>query len=246
MTKSALARLGRHRAAAVATTTISSFIGWCLPVTVSTRMILRLANGDCPESRLCWIRSCQPTWPWKRQEMGWTCLPLNRGPALAMPKPPPEPLDEEEAYGELLQTVGARLKEARIAVSLTQAELGAKAGLKRSYLVELESGHANLTIRTLAKMADVLGRSPETFLISSAQSHSTLPAQSQLSPASIEFLVALFKPLAALLASPSPRDTQIIQEILSYPNLVGSPSQIAESEPAPPSMVVPKRGRPSH
>jgi transcriptional regulator with XRE-family HTH domain len=207
ITKSALARLGRHRVAAVAATT-TSFIRWCLPVTVSTRMIPRLANGDCGESRLCWIRSHQSTWLSQRQEMGWTCLPLNRGPALAMPKPPPEPGDDPEPYAEVLKTFGRTLKAARLRSGLTHDQFGAKAGLKRSFVFELESGGANVTLKTLAKVADVLEMHPQDFLPKSGGS--------LISGTDTEVLLSLLKRIARTLSARHIEEQVLIGEIARF------------------------------
>jgi transcriptional regulator with XRE-family HTH domain len=73
-----------------------------------------------------------------------------------MAKRPKTPDEGSAQYDDVLKAVGVRLREARQKAGLTQAQLGAKADLKQSYIFELETGGSNITLRTLAKMADVL------------------------------------------------------------------------------------------
>ncbi len=48
------------------------------------------------------------------------------------------------------------LKERRLELGFSQAELSSKTGLHRTYISELERGHQNLTIETLVKLAEEL------------------------------------------------------------------------------------------
>jgi transcriptional regulator with XRE-family HTH domain len=73
-----------------------------------------------------------------------------------MGKRPKTPDEDFTQYDDVLKAVGVRLREARQKAGLTQAQLGTKADLKQSYIFELETGGSNITLRTLAKMADVL------------------------------------------------------------------------------------------
>jgi transcriptional regulator with XRE-family HTH domain len=68
-----------------------------------------------------------------------------------------------DAYDDLLTTVALRLKQARQKMNLTQKEVAEKAGLKQSYIFELESGRTNITLRTLGKMAEVLSVDARDF-----------------------------------------------------------------------------------
>jgi transcriptional regulator with XRE-family HTH domain len=56
----------------------------------------------------------------------------------------------------LLETVAVRLKEARHKRKLTQKELAEKAGIRFSYIHEIESGKTNITLRTLGALAEAL------------------------------------------------------------------------------------------
>ncbi len=57
---------------------------------------------------------------------------------------------------DIVRFVARRLQEARMSAGLTQVQLGEKAGLKQSYIFELEYGTTNITVRTLEKMAKAL------------------------------------------------------------------------------------------
>jgi transcriptional regulator with XRE-family HTH domain len=64
--------------------------------------------------------------------------------------------DDAASHLELLGTVGNRIRELRIKAGLNQVQLGQKADLKNTYISELESGSANITLSTLARMAEAL------------------------------------------------------------------------------------------
>lgn len=64
------------------------------------------------------------------------------------------PLDEETE--EVIRQLADRLAAARKQRGLTQAELGDLADLSQQRIFDLEQGTANVTVRTLVKMAKVL------------------------------------------------------------------------------------------
>ena len=51
---------------------------------------------------------------------------------------------------------GKRVRERRLALGLTQQELADRAGLHRSYIGEIELGRRNVTLKSAAKIAEVL------------------------------------------------------------------------------------------
>ncbi len=51
-----------------------------------------------------------------------------------------------------------QLIKARLAKNLTQAELADKIGVKQAYIARLESGTANPTVESLAKVASALDK----------------------------------------------------------------------------------------
>ena len=125
-----------------------------------------------------------------------------------MPKPPPEPADDPEPYAEVLKTFGRTLKAARLRSALTHDQFGAKAGLKRSFVFELESGTANVTLKTLAKVADVLEMQPQDFLPKSGGS--------PLSGADTEVLLSLLKRLARTLSERHIEEQALISEVARF------------------------------
>jgi len=57
----------------------------------------------------------------------------------------------------LLRKIGARVRKRRKELGLTQQELAGTLGIGATNLTHIENGEQNLTIRTLAKLADALG-----------------------------------------------------------------------------------------
>jgi transcriptional regulator with XRE-family HTH domain len=53
-------------------------------------------------------------------------------------------------------TVAVRLKDARQRRKMTQKQVAELAGLQQSYVYEIETGKTNITLRTLAKLAEVV------------------------------------------------------------------------------------------
>ncbi|MCK0515634.1 helix-turn-helix domain-containing protein [Williamsia sp. DF01-3] len=58
---------------------------------------------------------------------------------------------------ERLVELGKRVKAARGAVGLTQAQLAAAVGIHRTHVVRIEAGRENITVGTLYGLADHLG-----------------------------------------------------------------------------------------
>ena len=56
----------------------------------------------------------------------------------------------------LLRKIGSRVLRRRKALGLTQQELADRLGIAATNISSIERGEQNLTIRTLAKLADVL------------------------------------------------------------------------------------------
>ena len=59
----------------------------------------------------------------------------------------------------VVRDVGRRVAELRAQEGLTQAELAEAAGVSVKYLQRIEAGGCNLTIRSLVRLASVLGTS---------------------------------------------------------------------------------------
>lgn len=69
-----------------------------------------------------------------------------------------------------LLEIGARLKQARLAKNLTQAQLAEAAGISISFLSYLENGHQVMNIQTLIDLLDVLNISADWLLGNSTDS----------------------------------------------------------------------------
>jgi len=57
---------------------------------------------------------------------------------------------------EVIQGVGRRIAELRLALGLTQDQLGERLDMDTNNLQRIETGRQNLTIRTLVRVANVL------------------------------------------------------------------------------------------
>ena len=67
-----------------------------------------------------------------------------------------QPEDDEQTSTELFAAFGKKVREARRRVGFTQVQLAQAAGLAPSYAHELETAGANITLKTLAKLASCL------------------------------------------------------------------------------------------
>jgi transcriptional regulator with XRE-family HTH domain len=66
-----------------------------------------------------------------------------------------------------LQLVGFRIRERRIAMNLTQAALGEKCGLHRTFFGSVERGERNVALLSLRRIAVALRMRPEELLADS-------------------------------------------------------------------------------
>jgi transcriptional regulator with XRE-family HTH domain len=81
---------------------------------------------------------------------------------------------------ELLKAFGRKVREARERAGLTRAQLGDATGLAASYLFEIENEGANVTLKTLAKLAESLNLGPRDLLPESEQDALTGSAVAEL------------------------------------------------------------------
>lgn len=65
---------------------------------------------------------------------------------------------------DVVQRLGLKVRERRTALGLSQEELAFRAGMKRSYLSDLERGVRNPTVRALGRLATALGLEPWELL----------------------------------------------------------------------------------
>ena len=64
----------------------------------------------------------------------------------------------------LLASLGARLRKARSDAHWTLKDLAARSGLSQRFLVQLEGGKANISVRNLAALAAAFGTTPAALL----------------------------------------------------------------------------------
>ena len=86
----------------------------------------------------------------------------------------------ESTGDELLKELGRKVREARDRAGLTRAQLGNLTGLAPSYLFEIENEGANVTLKTLAKLAESLNLGPRDLLPESEQDALTGSAVAEL------------------------------------------------------------------
>ncbi len=65
----------------------------------------------------------------------------------------------------LLALVGSRIRAARLRAKLKQSELATAIGTGQSYIVGVEAGETNITLKTLARVAAALEISPLALLV---------------------------------------------------------------------------------
>jgi DNA-binding XRE family transcriptional regulator len=81
------------------------------------------------------------------------------------PAPPNLPAAPKDEVPEDLQVVfGKNLKAARLKCGLKQSELAERTGLTQQYLSLIETGHQNLTLKTMMALAQVVGHNVSDML----------------------------------------------------------------------------------
>ena len=65
---------------------------------------------------------------------------------------------------DVVALLGRNVRKEREARGLAQEQLAFEAGMKRSYLSELERGLRNPSVRALGRLAEALSISPSTLL----------------------------------------------------------------------------------
>jgi transcriptional regulator with XRE-family HTH domain len=66
---------------------------------------------------------------------------------------------------ELAEVLGRNIREARQRRGLSQEELAFSAGMKRSYVSDMERGLRNPTVRAIARLAAALAVEPASLLL---------------------------------------------------------------------------------
>lgn len=70
---------------------------------------------------------------------------------------------------DLVAQLGKNVRTIRTVLGLSQEEIAFRAGLKRSYLSDLERGTRNPTVRALGRIAEALGVPPCRLLESDTE-----------------------------------------------------------------------------
>jgi len=110
------------------------------------------------------------------------------GHSVGMSKEPKGQDESDGAIDEVIKVISRRLADTRKKRGLTQAQLGEKAGVRQSYIFELEQGSSSMTLRTLIRMARVLEVDPRELFPGGASAPVTA--------AEIEFLAGALDRLA--------------------------------------------------
>lgn len=117
---------------------------------------------------------------------------------------PPEEGDRDE----LLLAFGKKVREARQKAGLTQAELGTAAGLAQSYVFEIETMGANVTLKALAKLASSLRVSLKDLVPENEFE--------TLTPASIASLIAALDRVAETMAAHRAQESELLAHLQGY------------------------------
>jgi len=116
------------------------------------------ANGDCETAELREISGAITD---KQVFAGaaWCpslCLHKLGGHSVGMSKEPKGQDEADKLGDEAIGAIARRIVDLRKKKGLTQAELGKLAGVTQGRIFELEQRTSNITVRTLARMAQVL------------------------------------------------------------------------------------------
>lgn len=71
---------------------------------------------------------------------------------------------------DLVALMGRNIRRRRTAENLTQEEVAFRAGMKRSYLSDLEQGKRNPSVRALGRVASALAVDPRALLTPDSRS----------------------------------------------------------------------------
>jgi len=75
-----------------------------------------------------------------------------------------ETKDQQTGQKEFLAALGQRIRDARLKKDFTQEEVCFAASMSQHYLSQVESGHRNITVGALRRIAGVLGVSVAELL----------------------------------------------------------------------------------
>jgi transcriptional regulator with XRE-family HTH domain len=113
---------------------------------------------------------------------------------------------------EVLKTVAARIREARVKAGLTQKQLAEKLDRRQGFIYEIETGEANITLRTLARVADVLDMDARDLLPESRSGTLSLVRLDQLLGV-LERLAGILADRQALEARRMAQEAEVVAEL---------------------------------
>jgi transcriptional regulator with XRE-family HTH domain len=125
-------------------------------------MRLKSANGDCETAELQGISgaiTAKQAFAGAEWCCSWACAILGDH-SVAMGREPKGQEESDKATDDIIKIVSRRLADTRKKRGLTQTDLGTRAGVKQSYIFELEEGSSSMTLRTLIRMARALEVDP--------------------------------------------------------------------------------------
>lgn len=111
--------------------------------------------------------------------MAWFVAPL-LGSVLRVKRP------DDAKFDPFLVRVGECIAEVRRRVGLTQEQLAERLDVIPRVVQKIESGRTNLTLRTVARIADALGVDPGMLVVGTPRPKTTAkaPARPRTPPAS--------------------------------------------------------------
>lgn len=118
---------------------------------------------------------------------------------------------EDDPKDALMGAVGKKVREARDRHGLTRAQFAEMTGLASSYIFELETEGANITLKTLEKLAESLKLGPRDLLPESE--HDALTASGAAS------LIAVLDRVAKVLEHRQSEEAELIAELRRFGDL---------------------------
>jgi transcriptional regulator with XRE-family HTH domain len=122
---------------------------------------------------------------------------------------------QEEA---VIKTVASRVREERTKAGLTQKQLADRLGRTQGYAYEIETGEANLTLRTLSRVADVLELDARDLLPEGRSGTLSLARLNQLL-AVLERLAGILGDRQALEARRVAQEAEVLAELRALTDL---------------------------
>ena len=144
-----------------------------------------------------------------------------------MGRPPRTSKTPSASVDHVLMTVATRLKNARLHLKVTQKEVAERAEMPQSYLFEIETGNTNITLRTLAKLAEVLKLDIRTLF----------PGTGDLAPSADadEAMHGFLDKIHAILQNCNDRQSELLAEIESMKRT--RKAAVTAAAPVPPTIV---------